>query len=169
MSRLTSRIGPNPGLRAMAGAGVDLAFDLTEHAVVGIAEVLKNYAKFRRLFHQLLNLALEKKPDAIICVDFSGFNRRFAHAVRQRQLTADPNWRPRIIQFVSPQVWASRPGRSRAMARDFDLLLSIFPFEKQWYAQHAPELRVEFVGHPMIDRHGGSGSRVSGLEFRVVT
>jgi lipid-A-disaccharide synthase len=51
-------------------------------------------------------------------------------------------------------VWASRPGRAETLERDVDLLLSIFPFEKEWYARHARRLRVEFVGHPMIDRHG---------------
>jgi lipid-A-disaccharide synthase len=53
---------------------------------------------------------------------------------------------------VSPQVWASRPGRADKLARDYDLLLSIFPFEKNWYAARVPSLRVEFVGHPMMGR-----------------
>ena len=67
----------------MAAAGVDLAFDLTAHSVIGLWEAAKHYAKFRRLFHQLYQLAVEREPDAIICVDFSGFNRRFAHAIKQ--------------------------------------------------------------------------------------
>ncbi len=140
----------------MAEAGVTLAVDMTPHAVIGLWEVLKNYAKFRRLFQQLLQLAVDRQPDAIVCVDFSGFNRRFAHAVKAHvRAHRGPfyNWNPRIIQYVSPQVWASRPGRARAMADDFDLLLSIFPFEKQWYVDHAPGLRVEFVGHPIVDRY----------------
>ena len=139
----------------MAAAGVELAFDLTQHSVIGLVEVLKNYGKFKRLFHELLRLALERQPDAIICVDFSGFNRRFAHAVKDYvRARHSPffNWNPKIIQYVSPQVWASRPGRAKAMAQDFDLLLTIFPFEKPWYAERVPELRVEFVGHPMVDR-----------------
>ncbi len=136
----------------MAAAGADLAFDLTQHAVIGLWDVLVNLRKFRRLLDALVNLALERRPDVIVCVDFSGFNRRLGHAIRQRQ-SAAPGWRPALVQFVSPQVWASRPGRAAKMARDFDLLLSIFPFEKNWYAQHAPTMRVEFVGHPMIDRY----------------
>jgi lipid-A-disaccharide synthase len=135
----------------MIRAGVDLALDLTRHAVIGIWEVVPKYLHFRRLFHQLVDLAVARRPDVIICVDFAGFNRRFGHAIRQRQQTV-PGWTPRLIQFVSPQVWASRPGRAVKMARDFDLLLSIFPFEKAWYAEHAPGMRVEFVGHPMLDR-----------------
>src|ERR1043166_8955758 len=62
---------------AMRAAGVDLAFDLTEHSVIGITDVLKNYAKFRRLFRQLLRLALDRQPDVIVGVDYGGFNLRF--------------------------------------------------------------------------------------------
>src|SRR5438128_1834314 len=90
----------------MRAAGVELAFDMTQHAVVGLIEVLKNYAKFKRLFNQLLQLAIHRKPDAIICVDFSGFNRRFAAAARRYQRGhSELNWHPKIVQYVSPQVW----------------------------------------------------------------
>jgi lipid-A-disaccharide synthase len=137
----------------MATAGVELAFDLTQHSVIGISDALKNYFKFRRLFNQLLALAIERKPDVIIGVDFGGFNLRFGHAIKEH-VRNDPfsKWNPKIVQFVSPQVWASRPGRANLLAADYDLLLSIFPFEKDWYAQRVPKLRVEFVGHPMVER-----------------
>jgi len=137
----------------MAAAGVELAFDLTQHSVIGITDAWKNYFKFRQLFNQLLTLAIERKPDAIIGVDFGGFNLRFGHAIKQ-YVHDNPflKWNPKIIQFVSPQVWASRPGRANRLAADYDLVLSIFPFEKDWYAQRVPKLRVEFVGHPMIGR-----------------
>jgi lipid-A-disaccharide synthase len=141
----------------MAAAGVDLAFDMTAHSVIGLTEALKHYFKFRRLLHQLFQLALERQPDAIICVDFSGFNRRFAQAIRQytrRRADWFHDWDPKIIQYVSPQVWASREGRAWQMARDYDVVLSIFPFEKDWYAKRVPQLRVEFVGHPIADRYG---------------
>ena len=137
----------------MSAAGVELAFDLTQHSVIGITDVLKKYFTFRRLFNQLLALAIERKPDVVIGVDYGGFNLRFGQAVK-RYVRDNPfvNWNPKIIQFVSPQVWASRPGRADKLARDYDLLLSIFPFEKNWYAKRVPQLRVEFVGHPMIGR-----------------
>jgi len=157
----------------MSAAGVDLAFDLTQHSVVGFSDVLKNYFKFRRLFNQLRARAIERKPDVVIGVDFGGFNLRFGHAIKKevrkqfghggsisRQIRehrrggpkpSEP-WLPKIVQFVSPQVWASRPGRANRLAADYDLLLSIFPFEKDWYAMRAPKLRVEFVGHPMVGR-----------------
>ncbi len=137
----------------MAAAGVDLAFDLTQHSVIGITDVLKNLLKFRRLFNQLLALAIERKPDVVIGVDYGGFNLRFGQAVK-RYVRDNPfsKWDPKIVQFVSPQVWASRPGRADKLARDYDLLLSIFPFEKDWYAKRVPQLRVEFVGHPLVER-----------------
>jgi lipid-A-disaccharide synthase len=137
----------------MSAAGVELAFDLTQHSVIGISDVLKNYFKFRRLFNQLLALAIERKPDVVIGVDYGGFNLRFGHAVKE-YVRNNPfsKWNPKIVQFVSPQVWASRPGRADKLAADYDLLLSIFPFEKDWYAQRVPQLRVEFVGHPMVER-----------------
>ena len=142
----------------MAAAGVDLAFDLTQHSVIGVTDVLKNLLKFRRLFNQLLALAIERKPDVVIGVDYGGFNLRFGQAVK-RYVRENPfsTWKPKIVQFVSPQVWASRPGRADKLARDYDLLLSIFPFEKDWYAQRVPQLRVEFVGHPMIGRFQSEG------------
>ena len=146
----------------MQAAGVELALDLTAHAVVGLGEALQGYLKFRRLFAQMLRLALERQPEVIVLVDFSGFNRRFAAAVRRYvHARSGPfqNWRPKMVYYVSPQVWASRPGRASTLARDVDLLLSIFPFEKAWYAQRVPQLRVEFVGHPLVDRYGAPTRR----------
>jgi len=139
----------------MAAAGVELAFDLTQHAVIGFAEVLKSLGQFRRMFRQLMRMAIERQPDVIIGVDYGGFNLRFGKAiknyVRQHRSEFTP-WNPKLVQFVSPQVWASRAGRAYSLAENYDLLLSIFPFEKDWYARRVPELRVEFVGHPMIGR-----------------
>ncbi len=136
----------------LAAAGVELAVDMTQHAVIGLWEVVKNYAKFRRIFDDLLALAEERQPALLVCVDFSGFNRRFAQAVRKRAARTNGQWNPRIVQYVSPQVWASRPGRAARMADDYDLLLTLFPFEKDWYAKRAPKLCVECVGHPLLDR-----------------
>lgn len=143
----------------MAAAGVELAFEMTQHAVIGLAEPLRKFSLFSQFLRQLVRLAIERKPDAIVCVDFFGFNHRLAHAVRRyvrHRLGWFQPWNPKIIQYVSPQVWASRPGRVRRLARDYDLVLSILPFEKAWYAEHAPAVRVEFVGHPICDRLNGA-------------
>lgn len=142
----------------MAGAGVTLDFDLTQHAVTGLVEVLRHLGKFRRLLRRLLDLACARQPDVIVLVDFQAFNRRFAGALRRRLAAATGpfvNWRPRLVQFVSPQVWASRPQRAYDLAENIDLLLCLFPFEKEWYARRTPGLHVEVVGHPLLDRYPG--------------
>ena len=136
------------GGEAMEAVGVEMLMDMTAYSVVGLWEVAKKYFEFRRIFDRLLKAALERRPSLVILVDFSGFNRRFASALR-----AEADWELRIVYYVSPQVWASRPGRVRTMERDLDLLLSVFPFEKAWYQEHAPRLSVEYVGHPMVDRY----------------
>jgi lipid-A-disaccharide synthase len=128
--------------------------------VIGVP-ALKEYLKLLRVARQLRRLALDRQPDVIIGVDYGGFNLRFARAIRSfvrahRRLFN--NWHPKLVQFVSPQVWASRPSRAQVLADNHDLLLSIFPFEKEWYAKRVPNLRVEFVGHPVLD--SGSKSRV---------
>ncbi len=138
----------------MAAAGVEMSVNLAQHSMLGVPGV-KALIKFIRFRNELLAVARERQPHAIICVDFNTFNLNFA-AMLRKQLRARRlfnNWEPKIIKYISPQVWASRPGRAKKMQRDFDLLLSIFPFEKAWYAERVPNFRVEFVGHPMIDRH----------------
>lgn len=140
---------------AMAAAGVELAHDLTQHSVIGL-EIFAQYRALRRAFHDLVALARSELPDLVVGIDYGGFNLRFArtiHALAARGAGAFHNWRPRLAQFVSPQVWASRPGRANQMEQTHDLLLSILPFEAKWYAENAPKLRVEFVGHPLVDRH----------------
>lgn len=134
----------------MKEAGVQLSLDLTQFAIIGLADVLRNIWRLRQILEQMLELASTQRPDVIICVDYGGFNRRFAAALRARQRE---DWRPLLVQYVSPQVWASRPGRAKTLARDLDLLISILPLEKAWYAHRFPSFRVDFVGHPIVDRH----------------
>ncbi|HNU99635.1 MAG: lipid-A-disaccharide synthase [Verrucomicrobia bacterium] len=140
----------------MRAAGVDIALDLTRHAVVGLAEVVRRALEFRRLLQSLVDLACARQPDLLVGIDFSAFNRRLVRALRRRlaaQTGVFHNWRPRFVQYVSPQVWASRPRRAYGLARDYDLLLCLFSFEKEWYARRVPKLAVEWVGHPLLDRH----------------
>ncbi len=137
----------------MENAGVDIQIDLTQHAVIGVWEAVQNYGKFKKFFNQLLSTAEQCRPDAIVLIDNPGFNLRFAAALRDLAQEHIGQWRPRIIQYISPQIWAWHESRVHCIARDVDLLLSIFPFEKEWYAERVPHLDVEFVGHPLVDRH----------------
>jgi lipid-A-disaccharide synthase len=134
---------------AMAAAGVEILCDLTAHSVIGPADALRQLGRFRRAFRQLSEAARERTPDVVIGVDFGAFNLRFLKAITEmtRERSGPfQNWRPRRVQFVSPQVWASRAGRAQEMPRILDQLLSILPFEKEWYARNAPGVRVDFVG-----------------------
>lgn len=140
---------------AMAAAGVPLCHELTGRSVIGL-EILRQVRWFRRVFHDLRQVAREQVPDVVLGVDYAGFNLRLASTIRRMsEAGSGPfgNWRPRIIQYISPQVWASRPGRALRMERTHDRLLAILPFEVAWYAQRAPRLPVTFVGHPIVDRH----------------
>jgi lipid-A-disaccharide synthase len=130
----------------MASAGQEQLLDLSAHAVLGLAEVLKQYFKFRKFREQILDLAKKERPDAVVLIDCSGFNLRLTPRLR-RDLPGT-----RIIYYISPQVWASRAGRVKAMQRDIDLLLAILPFEKAWFAKAAPNFNVQWVGHPVLDR-----------------
>lgn len=138
----------------MQTAGMELVLDLTEHAVVGLVEVLQNYKKFRQFFHQMLDLVAQRKPDVVVLVDYPAFNLRFAKALRKRFATG--GYRPRVIYYICPQVWAWAERRVKVIERCVDLMISIFPFEKDWFQKRAPNLRVEFVGHPMITRYAGT-------------
>jgi lipid-A-disaccharide synthase len=141
----------------MRAAGVEVRVDMTEHAVIGPSDALRKISQLRGGLRRLCRLAIDREPDAVICIDFSGINLRLGSAiasyVRRRIRKPFYNWKPCMVQYVSPQVWASRPQRAKGIERDFDLLLSIFPFEKDWYALRAPRLRVEYVGHPVVDRY----------------
>src|SRR5271156_1011827 len=130
----------------MAAAGQEQLIDISKDAVLGLVEVVQKYFKFRGFRDRILELARRERPDAIVLIDFSGFNLRISPALR-RDLPGT-----RIVYYISPQVWASRASRVKSIQRDIDLLLSILPFEKDWYAKAAPGFRVEWVGHPALDR-----------------
>ena len=118
-----------------------------EAAVLGLWEVLRKYGYFREQFHETLREIRESKPDAVIVIDYPGFNLRLARALRKQAP------RQKIIYYISPQVWAWNRGRIKRMAHVIDLVLCIFPFEVDSYNQAG--LRALFVGHPMIERLQG--------------
>jgi lipid A disaccharide synthetase len=132
------------GLQMQQVAGAQFTNWIGNAAVLGLWEVLRKYGYFREQFRQTLNEIQENKPDAVVLIDYPGFNLRLARALRkQSQLH-------KTIYYISPQVWAWNRGRIKKMARFIDLVLCIFPFETNLYA--ASGLRAVFVGHPMIER-----------------
>jgi lipid-A-disaccharide synthase len=125
-------------------AGAQFKNWVGDAAVLGLWEVLGKYGYFRKQFRQTLNEIQEGKPDAVVLIDYPGFNLRLARALRRQSK------RHKTIYYISPQVWAWNRGRIKRMAHFIDLVLCIFPFETDLYA--ASGLRAVFVGHPMIER-----------------
>ncbi|HEX7332379.1 MAG TPA: lipid-A-disaccharide synthase [Pyrinomonadaceae bacterium] len=124
----------------MREAGVETIVNSDELAIMGIVEVGRVFSKFLSAFRKLKAAAIQRSPDAVVLVDWPEFNLRLASALHRRGL--------KVIYYISPQLWAWRPGRVRRIERDVDLLLSILPFEVDWYkAQNVGH--VEFVGHPL--------------------
>ena len=124
----------------MRAAGVETVVDSDELAIMGILEVTHAFPKFLAAFRQLKQAALERSPDAVVLVDWPEFNLRLATALHRRGL--------KVIYYISPQLWAWRPRRINRIKRDIDLLLSILPFEAEWFRTRGVD-HVEFVGHPL--------------------
>ncbi len=127
----------------MAALATGPFLEWTGEAVVGIWDVLKKYPYFRRQFDRMLGEIATEKPDALLLIDYPGFNLRLAREAKKRH----PGLK--TIYYISPQVWAWHRGRIGKMAGFLDLMLCIFPFEKQLYESSG--LRTVFVGHPMLD------------------
>lgn len=146
----------------LVSAGQDQLFDLAQHAVVGLTDVLLNYGKFRSFFYRILRDIGKKKPSAVVLVDNPGFNLRLARVLKRKHPDIP------IIYYISPQVWAWKQGRSKLMGEVIDLLLVIFPFEVDWFAEREPGLKVKWVGHPLIDRWKGPADADSQLESKDI-
>ena len=131
-----------PQMRAIAGER--FKDWLGDAAVLGLWEVIRKYGYFRKQFRETLKEIQESIPDAVVLIDYPGFNLRLARALRNRAPAQ------KIIYYISPQVWAWNRGRIKKMARFLDFVLCIFPFEADLYEKSG--LRTVFVGHPMVER-----------------
>jgi lipid-A-disaccharide synthase len=113
-------------------------------AVVGFTEAIKKIPQTLRLLSELEALAIREKPDFALLLDLPDFNLRLAPKLKRAGIP--------VVYYISPQVWAWRSGRVKQMAECLDLLLTILPFELDWYKRNAPaKLRVEYVGHPVLE------------------
>lgn len=116
---------------------------LGEAAVLGLWEVLKKYGYFRRKMEETLTRIQNESPDAVVFIDYPGFNLRLAKRLREGGYSG------KLIYYISPQVWAWKKGRIKTMAGLLDLMICIFPFEKELYESSG--LRTIFAGHPLVD------------------
>lgn len=135
-----------PRMRALAPAIDDW---IDQAGVIGIIDVLRHYPFFKRRFDAALAEIDRLQPDAVVLIDYPGFNLRLAKALRKR------GTRAKIIDYISPQVWAWNRRRIPEMARSLDLMLCIFPFEQALYEESG--LKTIFVGHPMLDSLARTG------------
>ena len=139
----------------MRAAGVEATFNSDEWSVVGVAAVGKSVPKFLKIKRDLRQLAATRKPAAVVLVDFPEFNLKLA-----KELKSDGH---RVIYYVSPQVWAWRQYRYKTIRDHVDLLLSILPFEKDWYRNKGVD-HVEYVGNPIAERIRPTVDRIAFCE-----
>jgi lipid-A-disaccharide synthase len=129
------------GGQRMRDAGFETVIDAHAISVVGLAEVVRHLPKIYTEFQRLVREAKARKPDVAVLIDFPDFNLRLA---RQLHKLGIP-----VVYYVSPQLWAWRPGRIAQIKKYVRKVLVIFPFEADFYRKH--NVAVEYVGHPLAD------------------
>ena len=134
---------------ALRSAGLETVNDIADTAVFGLTEALRALGRFRRIKNKLEKKWIEEKPDAALLVDFGGFNLRFAQTLKKHGA--------RVAYYISPQVWASRPGRIRRIRSLVDLMLVLFQFEEELYRKSG--VHAVHVGHPLVETVKSKSSR----------
>jgi lipid-A-disaccharide synthase len=138
----------------LAGQGVELRGSLEELNVVGIFEVFGRLPRIRRAFRRLERESLVRNPAAALLIDSPDFNLRLAKRLSRAGIP--------VVYYISPTVWAWRPGRLKTIRKVVARMCLIFPFEKQIYAERG--IPAEFVGHPLKDK---VQARLSRRDFRA--
>ena len=144
------------GGAAMTAQGLESLYPLDVTAVMGLREVVPAIPAILRRVREACDFALHIRPDAVVLID----SPDFTHRIAQRLKRLDPTIP--TINYVAPQVWASRAYRARKMAKYFDLVLALLPFEAPFFEQYG--LHSVFVGHPVIER---AAKIRGGEEFRA--
>ncbi len=158
LTALTARVGAvqafgiaGPRMRA---AGCEVWAQSHELAVMGLIEPLAHLPRLFALRRRMVRDIVRRRPDVFVGIDAPAFNIGLEAKLRARGIPT--------VQYVSPQVWAWRPGRVRSIAAACDLVLCLFPFETDFYSQHG--VRAEFVGHPLADQIPLSTDRAAARE-----
>ncbi|MCM8813666.1 MAG: lipid-A-disaccharide synthase [Candidatus Omnitrophica bacterium] len=129
------------GGERMRAAGVETFADFSSMAVVGFWEIIKHLRNYKKFFDQTLAYIAKQRPQAVVLIDFPGFNLRLAQRIR-RDFPAI-----KIIYYISPQVWAWGAGRIALIKNVVDRMLVVFAFEEELYRRHG--VPAVFVGHPL--------------------
>lgn len=144
------------GGAAMEARGLKSLYPLDATAVMGLREVVPKIPAILARVREASDFAIATRPDAVVLID----SPDFTHRIAQRLKRLDPSIR--TINYVAPQVWASRAYRARKMATYFDLVLALLPFEAPFFEKYG--LRSVFVGHPVVER---AAKIKGGAEFRA--
>jgi len=131
------------GGQALKDAGVRILVDATELAVVGLTEVFSKMPNLFRGMSVAKRLLKSLRPDLLILIDFPDFNLHVAAAAKKLDIP--------VLYYISPQIWAWRPGRVKKIRKLVDHMAVILPFEKDIFRKH--QVQVTFVGHPLLDTH----------------
>lgn len=137
----TSFIGV--GGQEMREAGLKGSLKTEEFEIHGFSEVIRSFLKLKRQFKETLHLILKTQPAAVVLIDYPGFNLRLAKALKKR------GFKGKIIQYVSPTIWAWGVHRKKIMVETLDLLLTIYPFEPSFFFDTS--LLVKYVGNPIYE------------------
>jgi lipid-A-disaccharide synthase len=152
MRELRARLGETVrfegvGGRAMAEAGLVSRFPIEELSIVGLAAVARQLRSILRRIRETVDAVIAAKPDMLVIIDSPDFTHRVARRVRARAPQIP------IVDYVSPQVWAWRPGRARTMRGYIDHVLAILPFEPD-ALRRLDGPPCTFVGHPLMEQLG---------------
>jgi lipid-A-disaccharide synthase len=128
----------------MREAGVKLVEDLASRAVMGFAEIVRHLPRHMRIIRELSARMRRRRPALLVCIDYGGMNLRLAAAAKAAGV--------RVLYYITPQVWASRPRRMAQMARTVSKAAVILPFEEKLLRDHG--IDATFVGHPLLDEIG---------------
>lgn len=149
----------------MKNVGVEVFFDSSIIAVMGLVEVLKHWGDIKRAMAIVKQQLDETRPDILVLVDYPEFNLKMARHARTLGI--------KVLFYISPQVWAWRPKRIHKIGRLIDHMAVIFKFEKAYYER--ANIPVSFVGHPLVDKvkstHSGNQVRQHlglGLDVPVI-
>jgi lipid-A-disaccharide synthase len=136
----------------MAAEGVVSPFDIAELSILGWIEGLRAYRTVRRRVAETAALAAREQPDAVVLIDSWGFTIRVAEAIRAARPDVP------LINYVGPQVWASRPGRARTLARAVDHLLALYSFDAPWFEREGLPTTVVGSSALHVDMGGADGA-----------
>lgn len=143
------------GGEQMRKAGVRIVYDIKNLGVIGIGEIIKKIPFFYKLRTFLVNTIKEEKPDALVCIDYPGFNMKLIEKAKEAGIP--------VIYYILPTIWAWHKSRGNVIAEYTDLAVSLFPFEAEMYKKMGTN--VVYGGHPLLDTVKPSMSKDEAYSF----